>query len=88
MSCILSTWGGSCDVLEGSGVSQDFHISAQTKMERVVGNRSPSTPYMASSNSAGSCVVRCTKVRIVHVLFGVDVLLVFICSFEVRPSVE
>jgi len=36
--CILSTWGGSCDVLEGSGGSQDSHISAQTKKERVVGN--------------------------------------------------
>ncbi|KAG7627185.1 putative cellulase [Arabidopsis thaliana] len=28
-------------------------------MERVVGNRSPSTPYMASSNSACSCVALC-----------------------------
>ncbi|CAA0384292.1 unnamed protein product [Arabidopsis thaliana] len=28
-------------------------------MERVVGNRSLSTPYMASSNSAGSCVALC-----------------------------
>ena len=88
MPCILSTWGGSCDVLEGSGGSQDSHISAQTKKERVVGNRSPSAPYMASSNSAGSCVVRCTKVLVVQVLCGLDVLLVSICSFEVRPSVE
>jgi len=55
--CILSTWGGSCDVLEGYGGSQDSHRSAQTKKERVVGNQSPSAPYMASSNSTGSCVV-------------------------------
>ena len=88
MPCILSTWGGSCDVLEGSGVSQDSHISAQTKKERIVGNRSASAPYLASSNSTGACVVRCTKVRVVHVLCGLDVLLVSICSFEVRPSVE
>ncbi|CAB83148.1 putative protein [Arabidopsis thaliana] len=37
---------------------------------------------MASSNSACSLVVRCIKVRVVHVLCGLDVLLVSICSFE------